>query len=224
MTEAVAHPAKYSIAVLAEIVAALDAYPIQGEILDPFAGVGKIHELRNWDYRTVGVELEEEWARTTEWTRVGDATDLPPDWRGRFGAVITSPPYGNRMADSYAGDAKGSRRHTYRVALGRPLTEGSAASMQWGPAYRETMVAFIREARRVLVGGGLFIVNISDHYRKGVLQHVPEWFETTIGSEGFQFVERRAIQTPRQRDGANANLRAECEWLLIFRKPSERTL
>jgi hypothetical protein len=41
--------------------------------------------------------------------------------------------YENRFADTYDG-RDGSKRYTYRIALGRMPTEGSAAVFQWGPA------------------------------------------------------------------------------------------
>lgn len=39
--------------------------------------------------------------------------------------------YGNRMAGQYAGDPKGSKRHTYRISLGRRLNERGDAALQW---------------------------------------------------------------------------------------------
>jgi hypothetical protein len=101
------HPAKYSKPVMAAIRATLAELLPSGplapaRVLDPFAGVGGIHQLRP-DYYTLGVELEPEWATASDDTQIGDATNL--DWiqTGSFDAVVTSPAYGNRMADSYDG-------------------------------------------------------------------------------------------------------------------------
>ena len=214
------HPAKYSPAVIMAMLEALELYvPPNLEVLDPFAGVGRIHNLRAYGYETLGVELEPEWAAGSPHTMVGDATKLPEEWRGRFGVVATSPPYGNRMADKYAGDAKGSRRHTYRISLGRDLTDGSAAVMQWGDEYRATMLRALREIRRVLAPNGIFLLNISDPVRKGALQGVPAWFEkTATGLGGLSLLERHAVHTRRQRDGANAEARADNEWLYVFHR------
>lgn len=253
MTEP-AHPAKYSAPVMSAIVLALSRERVSGDILDPFAGVGRIHELRELSqgvWETYGVELEAEWAASSPWTLCGDATELPTEWSNTYAAVVTSPPYANRMADAYAGDAKerqcerckgsgfspaagapfsctqckgsgivvGSRRHTYRIALGRPLTDGSAAGMQWGDNYRQTMWKALQEIYRVLRPGGLFLLNISDHVRGGALQLVPEWFGKCATSLHFEPVDVIPIATQRNRDGANGDLRATCEWLLVYRKP-----
>lgn len=71
-------------------------------VLDPFAGVGGIHDLADDRWNTYGVELEPEWAHQHPRTRVGDATAL--EWGDdSVDVVATSPCYGNRMADTYDG-------------------------------------------------------------------------------------------------------------------------
>jgi hypothetical protein len=94
------HPATYPQAVLdifAEFVEQGDA------VLDPFGGVGGIHQLR-WmaGCATVAIELEAEWAAAHSDTIHGDATrlsELVGDQR--FDVIATSPAYGNRLADDY---------------------------------------------------------------------------------------------------------------------------
>lgn len=71
------------------------------KIIDPFAGVGRIHDLPVRIADTTGVELEPEWAACRAATIVGDATQLPAEWTDTFDALITSPTYGNRLADKH---------------------------------------------------------------------------------------------------------------------------
>lgn len=104
------HCAKFSPPIMRTIATVLAAHlPVPGpllpapSILDPFAGVGGVHELQTLGYRTVGVEIEPRWAAAHPNTFVGDATALDfPD--GSFDAVVTSPVYGNRMSDTYTGE------------------------------------------------------------------------------------------------------------------------
>lgn len=115
----VAHPAPFSESVLDALVAVAGEHlPPSATILDPFAGVGRIHRLKEHEplRQTYGVELEPEWARQADRlgpTLVGDSTHLAEliaaaavehGWPRWFDAIITSPAYGNRMADSYLGE------------------------------------------------------------------------------------------------------------------------
>lgn len=216
----VTHPAKFSASVLEAVEQVLDEREFTGYILDPFGGVGGIHDLWTNTRFTYSVELEPEWAfqRAGFCSMHGDATQLT--FRdGSFDAVVTSPPYGNRMADSYAGDAKESRRHTYRIALGRPLTEGSAASLQWGTKYQAAMTQALSEMDRVLRPGGLVILNLSNHIRQGQLVPVCDWYLRQADALGLVLEDEVPVATPRNRHGANAELRDTNEWLFVMVKP-----
>lgn len=217
MSETITHPAKFSeeiLDLLRPIVAGLP-----GPILDPFAGTGRIHELGRDD--TIGVEIEPEWAGLHERTYVGDATKLIfPD--RSIGSIVTSPTYGNRMADQYDG-RDGSRRHTYRVALGRPVSVGSTAGLQWGDDYRRLHWKAWREAWRVIRPGGKLVVNVSDHIRKGNVVPVTVWHVETILGLGFELVPGgwQTVETKRNRHGANGDLRVAAESVIVFEKPHE---
>lgn len=107
MTAKVNHPAKFSAPILAELRAALahwapatPLFPLS--VLDPFAGVGGVHELAAAGYDTTGLELEADWAATHPRTVQGNATAMPFE-DGSFDVIATSPCYGNRMADTYDG-------------------------------------------------------------------------------------------------------------------------
>lgn len=206
------HPARFSPTALQAVVAILGERDAC-RVLDPFAGVGTVHRL---PYRTVGVEIEPEWAAADRRTIVGDATALPfPD--ASFDAVVTSPCYGNRMADHH--EAKDiSRRHTYRHCLGRPLSSGSAGAMQWGERYRELHLRAWREAYRVLTRGGPCLVIVSDHVRVGQRQRVADWHLCTLVEMGFSVESVLSLPTARLRHGANAALRVDGEKLLVVRR------
>lgn len=244
------HPAKYSAAlmpVLQSMVPPDEFY----NVLDPFAGTGKIHQLDN--VYTYGIELEPEWADMHPHTDVGDATDLNiPD--GVFDAVVTSPTYGNRMADHHEAkdackvcrgrgheplvpetakhrvpptrlcakcDGTGlSRRNTYKHVLGRDLSPGSSACMQWGPEYRELHERAWAEAWRVLRPGGRIVINIKDHIRKGKQQYVSWWHYQCLLKLGFLPYRYVWVATPGQRMGQNGATRLDGEWVFAFTKPT----
>lgn len=204
----VRHPARYSDAVLEVMAPVLEPGMA---VLDPFAGTGRVHELaEECDVRTIGVELEPEWAALgTGPTLVGDARALPFPAR-TFDAVVTSPAYGNRMADHHEA-RDGSRQITYRHCLGRPLTPGNSGAMQWGPAYRELHHQAWAEAARVLVPGGLLVLNVSDHVRAGRVVPVTAWHLATLVGLGFTLAGSTTVATPRMRFGANHGVRVEGE-------------
>jgi SAM-dependent methyltransferase len=211
----ITHPAKYSAPImdlLAELLADADRFP--GAILDPFAGTGRIHELGRDD--TFGLEIEPEWADMHPRTSVGDATDT--GITAGYGTICTSPAYGNRMADQYAGDPSNSRRHTYRIALGRDLTEGNGGALQWGDAYQRLHRLAWMEAHRVLLPGGRLILNISDHIRAGKRVYVTAWHMEALGHLGFAREDYHRVETARQRHGANSDARVDHEAVVIFRK------
>lgn len=246
------HPAKFSEPILEAISKTLGkVLAPPAKVLDPFAGVGRVHQLGRLGYETLGVELEREWAELHPRTLAGDSTNLTgvladSSWcqwaagAGHVDAVVTSPCYGNRMADNYAGesrcpDCKGealetacercegtgtitpTKRYTYRIALGRELTAGSAGGLQWGDEYRQLHVRVWRECRLVLRHGGWLLLNISDHYRGGWPQPVTLWHGTTLASMGFQLRSSEPVDTRRNRNTpAKSAKRADVEWLLAF--------
>lgn len=213
--DGVAHPAPFSEKVLEAIPQLLDYE--HRRILDPFAGIGRIHELPklvDWEMETVGIEIEPEWARLHKNTMVGDALKLPFGY-DEFDAVVTSPCYGNRLADSH--DAKdGSYRRSYKHDLGRDLHANNSGQMQWGTKYREFHQRAWEEVGRVLKPGGHLILNISDHIRGGRRIHVASWHIRELLSQGWELEDAVSIATPRMRVGANRNARVDSELLLKF--------
>jgi len=211
------HPARFSGAIL-ELLA--DLIPGGALVLDPFAGTGRIHEVgERCAARTVGVEIEPEWAGMSHRTIVSDATALPFAAE-TFDMVITSCTYGNRLADHHNA-RDGSVRHSYTHDLGRPLHQGNSGMLQWGEPYRLLHLTAWSEAVRVLRTGGTFILNISDHVRKGVVQPVTDWHLGTLVDLGLALIERHEVPTPRLRYGANAGARVEFETVAVLRLPDQ---
>ena len=215
---AVSHPAKFNDAILKEINRMLGGAKT---VLDPFAGTGRIHNLPV-GRETWGVEIEPEWADMHPFTACGDflrmqfPNDVVP--HAQFDAIATSPAYANRMADSYAGDKKGSARHTYRIALDRPLSHNNSGGMQWGKSYRNFHIAAWRKAYDLVKPGGRLVLNIKDHVRKGKVVPVTMWHIATLEAAGFELSQAKDIPAPGNRHGANADLRVDFESVLLFRK------
>jgi SAM-dependent methyltransferase len=211
-TEDVKHPAPFSMPVLRVIRELLEGYA--GKVLDPFAGIGRIHLLREFGFETTGIEIEKEWANLSEFTEVGSA--LKTRFRkGTFDAIATSPTYGNRLADSY--DATDpDQRHSYHFELGHKPSEGSSAVLPWGDEYEAFHVKAWKEAVRVLKPNGRFILNIKDHIRDGIWQDVAAWHVTTIMGLGFTMGAIRPIGTKGMPSGSNADVRSDAELVIAF--------
>jgi len=230
------HPAKFSPEVLAAIDRLLDSYPPAHDTraLDPFAGTGGVLGLAwarhlHWTLN----ELEPEWALTAELRMI--AADIAgvvlcydwlvlhehPSMQQAFALVVTSPVYGNRMADKHQQGAKDtSRRITYRHKLGRTLSEGSAAGMQWGDDYRQFHRQAWEGVWQVMAPGGLFVLNVSDHIRDKEKVPVTAWHRATLSRIGFEYVETEQVVTKRMKFGANADARVEWESVMLWRKPA----
>lgn len=213
-----AHPATFTTILLPIFASLLPHTPLR--ILDLFAGTGKIALLHDAlpNTRFFGAELEPEWSAMANTagcpTPICSATNLPYP-TATFDALVTSPCYGNRMADHHdARDA--SPRHTYRHVLGRPLHTLNAGALQWGDAYRALHAAAWTEARRVLRPGGILVLNVKDHIRGGIIQRVTNWHAVTLLGLGFVCTTRVHVPCPGQRHGANSQLRLAYESVLGF--------
>lgn len=123
--------------------------------------------------------------------------------------------YGNRMADRLLNNKW--VYHTYAAELGRNLSPGSGAALQWGPAYRDLHLKAWTEAWRVLRTGSRFILNIKDHIRNGKRQMVTDWHIETLESLGFVLQDHhKDFNVPGLRDGENYDLRIEYESVILF--------
>lgn len=181
------------------------------KVLDPFAGIGGIHVLRN---KTFGVEIEPEWANEHRDTQVGNALDLPFD-DDSFDAIATSPTFGNRMADHHNARDK-STRNTYKHRLGRDLHPENSGQMHWGDEYREFHEKAWAEATRVIKPGGRFVLHIKNHIRGGEEQRVSEWHLNTLMSLDWTLFSLEVIPTRGLQYGANREVRTNHEFLMVF--------
>lgn len=214
--DGLSHPARYSDHLLPVFAEVLKGYTL---VLDPFAGTGRIHELQAEGFRTIGVEIEPEWANLHADTIVGSALDLPFG-DCDFDAICTSPTYGNRLADSHNAYDPESRR-SYTHDLGRKLHDDNSGAMQWGEKYRTFHNIAWAEAARVLRPGGRFVVNIKDHIRGGQLQLVSAFHVGSIVALGLHYNAElsRSVATPSLRAGTNAEARLDAELVLVFDVP-----
>ena len=210
----ISHPARYSKHVLEALVKETEGFV---NIIDPFAGTGLIHRLQDHGHETVGVEIEPEWANMHHDTLVGDATDL--QFVGdTFDAVVTSPTFGNRMADHHNA-RDGSVRRTYTHDLGRTLHPNNSGWMQWGEAYRDLHKLAWAEAYRVVKPGGIMILNSKNHIRAGKEVDVTSWHIGALCKTGFEFVHSYSIHAQGMKAGVHREKRTAHELIIRFQKP-----
>jgi len=219
VVEAPPHPAVYSDAVVVELQSQIDRFRLNGGLaLDPFAGVGQ--KVDRLDLHVIKIELQHGWAKPAGYGMVQADSRSMPFADHTFDLIVTSPAYGNRMADKHNA-RDGSRRITYKHYLdrtGEELREGNAGGMQWGKDYQQLHQDVWAECRRVLRSGGMFLLNVSDHIRAGQRQYVSRWHADTLTDLGFTLAYARLVETPRMRRGQNGNARVQGELVMAFRK------
>lgn len=235
------HNAKFSAPILTAIQSIvneeLHARTDDVWLLDPFGGVGGIFDITHPAITRVHmVELQEGWARDAvikgyntlgqdaSWfVSCGDFFEWCQEHKrwGQYNIVCTSPTYGNRMADKHNA-REDSKRNTYAHTLrtqGEELHELNSGGMQWGDEYRAFHTLAWRLVYKLLEPGGIFILNIKDHIRKGELQHVPQWHHDTAIRVGFTHDRTVRVPVRGNRQGENHNVRVDYEEVQVHRKP-----
>lgn len=222
------NPAPFSANIL-QFIANSGLLPHAGIILDPFAGIGRVHQLATVSLRTVGIEIEPEWAAAHPNTICGNALALPFEPES-FDGAVTSPVYGNRFSDSH--NAKdGTLRRSYTHDLRRTTQDperklhpdNAGTLYAWQAKYWKFHVRAWGEVLRVLKPGAPFILNVSDFYRT-TQSHgrkrlpVARTHARTCVELGFELVRAYPIETPRMRFGENHESRAPFEYVLHLRK------
>lgn len=219
------HPAPFSEPVL-DFIAGLGVLPRSGILLDPFAGVGRVHRLGGTSLFTVGIEIEPEWAVAHPRTLLGDATALPFA-AGSIDVVVTSCVYGNRMSDShFANDAsfRVSYTHVLRAVTGdrcRKLHPNNAGTLYaWSQPYWDLHEAAWAEVVRVLRPGGCFVLNVSNFVRRGEVFPVAERHAELCVAAGLLTKSWHVVPTRRLRYGANRDARVTGETVIVMEKPT----
>lgn len=189
-----AFPAKYSATIVDAIADELAARFLHtARILDPFGGIGGVHQLADrLPVTTVAIDIEAEQAALHPRTVHGDsrkaATTLLPALRDvltdphgvpqhrhavdLFDAIVTSPAYGNRLADQYLGSDQEKCRAcdgegTYPTnepgeGVGEEVCQGCGGS---GRAPSKRMGYAIALGRKLTPGSGAAL-HWGDRYRK----------------------------------------------------------
>ncbi len=187
-------------------------------VLDPFAGIGTTAKYLI-DYDVVGIELEPEWANQCPKTICGDSLKIVP-FLGKFDAIVTSPAYGNRMADDF--EAKdNSKRITYRHTIGRKLTTGTTANLHFGRkngGYEKLHEKIWSVCVNALSDNGIFVLNCKDFIRNSKIIEVTSWHRNVIESFGMQIVEENKIPSKGMGFGKSAEKRVGYENIICFKK------
>ena len=167
------HPATWNDALIAAAVELIDHHTEEpGILIDPMAGEGRHYEALADAGWTLILSDIHAWPHRSSRVVHGDATDIARD-DNSIDVLLTSPPFGNRLADKMSTDD--DRRITYADRRGCDTADNDAAGLQWGSAYRSTMQDIWTETARVLRDDGLAVIDIKDHIRRDVRQHVTAW-------------------------------------------------
>jgi hypothetical protein len=205
------HPCPWTRPLLALLLEALRGYR---RILDPFGGEGTIHLLRAWGYETFAFDIEPEWAADC-----GVRADArhPPFPLGWFDAVATSSTFGNRFADGYDG-RDGSRRSSYRIALGHELDRRNVGRLKWGKAYRQESAATWAAIVAHIRPDGRLLFHMRDYPVDKKPVAATAWHLETLAALGWSRVVRRWTLPASSVPGAGHDQLASVDHLVVLER------
>lgn len=245
--EAFRHPAKLHLGLLQKLI---DRYTLPGDTLfDPMAGSGSLMFAATQQRNVILRELEYEYVSLIEQSvpiirraaglfagmiDYGQAdarrVEVP-----RFDHIITSPPYGFEASGGMTENRR--RRHEQLESLGRKLGQRSntysigfryaggntnIGNKSGGNYWREMRTVYMRMAE-IMPAGGMMILILKNHHRRGKLIDVVSQTVVECESIGLTVVERhmRMVDNPSiwQRRRVEQGLPiVDHEDVLVFRR------
>lgn len=208
------HPARYTPAIIDALGLIIEEHGLP--VFDPFAGTGeRLGELCDaLGVAYSGTDLEE-WPGRDPRVAQGDATDEASYPVGPH-LVATSPTYGNGLADHFEA-RDGSRRYTYRAALGRPLHENNTGRYGRRAGLRSwsTYWSLNTEAVRLWAAlGWPAAVNVKDFIHAGERVPLVDLWALLLENRGYRITRRLEVPCPGIRHGANSAARVDHEVIL----------
>lgn len=227
------HPCPWTPAVLDEVVHQLNVEAMYLDVprlavIDGFAGDGRRVAAHPGAQRHVwiGLELEPSFI-AAPWVQEGNALRIPFG-AGSFDAYATSLVFPNGMTDDFV-SSEDSHRNTYshyaRANVGDRtyrLHRDNAGAMGWGRKgdggrWRELHARAFAEGRRVLGKGGLFVLEVKDHYVAGERIEVTAWVASELRRQGCTEVAWVDVPVRGNRNGANRELRFDYSTVMAMR-------
>lgn len=213
----VKHPAPFTPSIIEELRHLIAANVPAGHIVhDPFGGEGvRLGALCNdLGYCFTGTDLEE-WPDSDPRVAIGDSC-LRSSYPEAPHAVVTSPTYNNGVNDHFlpTENTRRRRRLTYRVALGRALHPNNTGRYS-GRSSKKGEANYWRLTRDIVRHWpDIAIVNVKDSVRAGEMYPLTKMWVTLLTEHGYT-IEQHDVACPGFRWGANRDLRADTEAILV---------
>lgn len=215
------HPAQFTESIIDELEVLIPKFVPAGRIIhDPFAGAGvRLGALCDrLGYEFTGTDLEA-WREGDSRVAVGNSR-YAASYPTRPHAEVTSPTYNNGVNDHFKPSIATHRRRrlTYRVAAGRPLHSDNTGRHS-GRSSKKGEARYWSITRDVVAQwSDIAIVNVKDSIRAGAIYPLVEMWTSLLAAHGYT-IERFDVPCPGFRWGANRELRADTEAILVAVRP-----